>query len=139
SAEQMRVTGYGATANTLTVTRSYAGTTAGAIASAVDIVNIGANLPEGSDPQNARAQDRTNRYNLTQIFGPTAVIVSGTENALRKYGLNTTELDYQLAMRLKEEAIKVEQALIYGARYEDTGNKWRQMGGLSYYITTNVD
>lgn len=138
-AEQMRVTGYSGTANALTVTRAYAGTSAATISLGADVVNLGANLPEGSDPQNSRAQDRNNRFNLQQIFGPTSIVVSGTENVVRKYGLNTTEFDYQAALRLKEEFIKVEQALIYGTRFEDTGNKWRQMGGIMYYIATNVD
>jgi len=137
--QQVRVTGYGSTADTLLVSRAYAGTTAGTIASGADIVNLGANLAEGSDPEDPRSQDRTGRYNLTQIFGPTSVIVSGTEQAIRKYGLSTTEFDYQMALRVKEEAIKLEQALIYGTRFEDTNNKLRQMGGMTYYITTNVD
>lgn len=138
-AEQVRVTGYGTTADTLLISRAFAGTSAGTIANAADIVNLGAILPEGSDPQNSRAQDRTNRFNYTQIFGPTSVVVSGSEQAVRKYGVNTTEFDYQAALRSKEEFIKVEQSLIYGTRTEDTTNKWRQMGGMTYYITTNVD
>lgn len=138
-AEQVRVTGYGSTANSLTVTRAYAGTSAGTVALNADVVDLGANLPEGSDPQNSRAGDRSNRFNLTQIFGPTSVVVSGTEQVIRKYGLATTEFDYQGALRTKEEVIKLEQALIMGTRYEDTTNKWRQMGGMAYYIQTNVD
>lgn len=138
-AEQIRVTGFGNTADTLLVARAHAGTTAGTIALAADMVNLGANLPEGSDPQNPRYQDRTGRYNLTQIFGPTSVIVSGTEQAIRKYGLATTEFDYQMALRVREELIKAEQALIYGTRYDDPTNKIRQMGGMTYFISNNVD
>lgn len=137
--EQVRVTGYGATADTLLISRAFAGTAAGSLASAADVVNLGATLPEGSNPPNARSQDRTGRFNLTQIFGPTAVHVSGTENAIRKYGLTGTEFDYQAMLRAKEENIKVEQALIYGTRFEDAGNKLREMGGLVFYITVNVN
>lgn len=139
AAEQVRVTGYGTTADTLLITRAFAGTSATTIANGADVVLLGATLPEGSDPQNSRAQDRNNRYNLTQIFGPTPVVVSGSEQAVRKYGVNTTEFDYQAAMRSKEEFIKLEQSLIYGTRFDDTTNKLREMGGLIYYITTNVD
>src|SRR5690606_19819989 len=89
--EQVRVTGYGNTADTLLVSRAYASTTAGTIPAGTDIVNLGANLPEGSDPEDPRATDRTGRYNLTQIFGPTSVIVSGTEQVVRKYGIQTSE------------------------------------------------
>jgi len=137
--EQVRVTGYGNTADTLLVSRAYASTTAGTIPAGTDIVNLGANLPEGSDPEDPRATDRTGRYNLTQIFGPTSVIVSGTEQVVRKYGIQTSEFDYQMALRAKEELIKLEQALIYGTRFEDTQNKIRQMGGMTFFITTNVD
>lgn len=138
--EKMRVTAYGGGADQLTVTRGYGGTTAAAHTTVGTlIVNLGAALPEGSDPGPARSQDRNNRFNLTQIFGPDAVTVSGTEQAVRKYGLNTTEFDYQGGMRMKEQGIKLEQALLYQTRFEDLANKWRTFGGFSYYITTNVD
>lgn len=137
--EKMRVTAYGATDH-LTVTRGVFGTTAVAHTTVGTLITvIGAALPEGSDPGSVRSQDRNNRFNLTSIFGPTPVTVSGTEQAVRKYGLSTTEFDYQAAMRMKEEAIKLDQSLLYGTRFEDTGNQWRQMGGMNFYITTNVD
>lgn len=138
-AEYMRVTGYGTTADTLTVTRAYAGTTAASHSSGADVVGVGQANPEGADPQNPRAHDRTNRQNYTQIFGPYAVQVSGTENAIQKYGLSGTEFDHQVANRLKEGLVGLEQAVIYGTLFEDTTNKWRTMGGMTYYITTNVD
>lgn len=138
-AEQVRVTGYGNTADTLLIARAHASTSADTIASGTDIVNLGAQLAEGSDPQNARSLDWANRYNISQIFGPTAVVVSGTENVIRKYGLTVSQFDKQAANRMAEEAIKLEQALIYGKRYDDASGKIRQMGGLDYYITTNVD
>lgn len=138
--EKMRVTAYGGGADELTVTRGVFGTTAAAHTTVGTLItNLGAALPEGSDPGQTRSADRTNRFNLTQIFGPTPVSVSGTEQAIRKYGITTTEFDYQLALRSKEEAIKLDQALLYGTRFEDSGNEWRQMGGMFYYVTTNVD
>lgn len=138
-AEQVRVTAYGNTADTLLISRGYASTSADTIANGADIVNLGAQLAEGSDPQNARSLDWANRYNLSQIFGPTAVTVSGTENVIRKYGLVGTQFDKQAANRMAEEAIKLEQALIYGKRYDDASGKIREMGGMNYFITTNVD
>ncbi len=140
SGERVRVTGYGTTADTLLVTRGFASSTAATIATSAIITNYGQALAEGSDPENARAIDRNARYNLTEIFGPTAVQVSGTENVVRKYGLSgTTEFDHQAANRIKEQFIAVDQALLYGSRFEDTNNKWRTMGGAIYYIATNVD
>lgn len=137
--EKMRITAYGGGADQLTVVRGVFGTTGVAHAIGTLVTNVGAALPEGSDPPQTRSQDRTNRFNLTAIFGPTPVSVTGTEQAVRKYGIATTEFDYQLALRMKEEAIKLEQQLLYGTRFEDTTNRWRQMGGLFFYVTTNVD
>jgi len=137
-AEQMRVTAYGGV-DILTVTRGYGGTTAAAHAQGTLISNLGAALPEGSDVGQTRSQDRTNRFNLTQIFGPTGVSVTGTEQAVRKYGIATTEFDYQSMLRMKEEVIKLEQALLYGTRFEDLVNEWRSLGGMFFYVTTNVD
>lgn len=136
--EYMRVTGYGAT-DVLNVTRAYSGSAA-QYAIGTPVVGVGTALPEGSDPENARYLDRSNRYNMTQIFGPTAVQVSGTENVVKKYGIEgTTEFEKQVANRTKEMAVAIEQALIYGVRAEDTTNKWRTMGGLIYWIVTQVD
>ena len=75
----MRVTGYGTTADTLTVTRAYAGTATNAGVVGDQIVGIGSALPEGSDPPSARTRDRSNRFNMTEIFGPYQVQVSESE------------------------------------------------------------
>lgn len=140
SGERVRVTGYGSTADTLTVTRGFSSSTAATIATSDTITNYGQALAEGSDPENARSLDRTARNNYTEIFGPTAVQVSGTENVIRKYGLSgTTEFDKQAANRIKEQFIAVDQAILYGKALEDTNNKWRTMGGMIDFITTNVD
>lgn len=136
-AEYLRVTAV--SVNTLTVSRAYGGSAAVQHEVAADVLGLGLALSEGSDPEPARAVDRVNRFNYTQIFGPTAVHVSGSENAIRKYGITTNEFDHQVGNRLKEEAIKLEQALIYGIPFDDTTNFWRTMGGLISYITTNVD
>lgn len=136
--EHVRVTGYGSTADSLTVTRAFAGT-AVQQANASTVVGVGSALPEGSDPPAARARDRVNRFNITEIFGPYKVHVSGSNNVVQKYGLPMNEFDYQVANRTKESYVAVEQAILYGTRVEDTTNEWRTMGGLTFYITTNVD
>lgn len=138
-AEYLRVTDYGSTTDTLLVTRSYASSTATTITTGDTILCVGSALAEGSDPPAARAIDRNNRFNLTQIFGPTKVHVTGTENVVQKYGLHSSEFDHQVANRLKEMFVQIEQAIMYGTRNEDSTNKWRTMGGFTFYITTNVD
>jgi len=125
--------------DTLTIDRGYAGTTAAAQATDAVALILGQALQEGSNPENPRAKDRTNRDNNTQIFGPTAVRVSATENVVRKYGLGgMSEFDKQVANRAKEQLIQIEQAILYGTKYDDESNG-RTMGGFTQYITTNVD
>lgn len=138
-AEYVRVTVLSTDGVTLTVTRAYGGSTAVNHTTGVVVTGVGKTLPEGSDPEIARSVDRSQRYNLTQIFGPEKVQTSMTENVIRKYGLRTTEFDYQAGQRAKELYIGLESAILYGTRNDDTGNKIRSMGGLKYYITTNID
>lgn len=142
------VTGYGTTTDSLTVTRNWNAAVAVTTwhtptmtgnALPTQVVGTGQAIAEGSDTQSARALDRVDRLNYTQIFGPYAIQVSGTENAVQKYGLTGTEFDHQVANRVKELAIGVEQALIYGYQEQSTGTKQRTMGGFNYYISTNVD
>ena len=138
--ESVYVTGYGSTANTLTVTRAFAGTTAVQHSNGIAAVGVGQANPEGSDAGTGGAVDRTDRSNYTQIFGPTVVQVSGSENAVQKYGLTGTEFDHQGANRVKEQFVALEQAITYApAPFENSGTGQRTMGGFIYYITSNVD
>lgn len=136
--EYVRVTGYGTTANTLLIARAWSGT-AGSIASGAEIVGVGTALPEGSDPNDGRYTDRNQRYNLTQIFGPYKLQVSATEQVIDKYGLRSTEMDYQIAKHMKQIAVTIEQAILYGTRVDDAVAERRTMGGFTHFITTNVD
>ena len=132
--EYLRVTAGGVDA--LTVTHAYGGSTAATHNTGASVLNLGQTLTEGANPENARWQDRTGDFNLTQIFGPTAIQVSGTENVVRKYGLGgESEFQHQVANRTKEHWVQLEQALLYGIRANDTTGKWRSMGGLAFYIT----
>tara|TARA_R110000803_G_scaffold52684_1_gene108404 strand:- start:1551 stop:2678 length:1128 start_codon:yes stop_codon:yes gene_type:complete len=134
--EQMRVTGYPGT-DQLTVTRAFNATTAGTLASAAQVLDLGTFITEGSDPDAARSSDWNNRYNMVQVLGPDQMAVSGTENIIRKYGLNMSMLDYQAAKRLIAMTISFEQSLIYGVRLEDSSAGWRQTGGIKWHITNN--
>jgi len=133
--ERMRITGISTDA--LTITREYAGT-GNAIASGIEIVALGAALPEGSAPGGARALDRSEAYNLTQIYGPTKISISRTEQGVNKYGVSD-ELAHQMYLRMKEAAIIREQAFLYGTRTESTTTKIRTSGGVDFFITSNVD
>lgn len=138
--EYLQVSGYSTTtANALIVTRGFNGSTATTFNIGDNVQGVGAALAEGSNPPAARAVDRSDRYNLTQIFGPVAVQVSGTEQVVQKYGLTGTEFDHQVANRTKELYVGIEQALLYGTRQVGSATIGRTLGGFTYYITSNID
>jgi hypothetical protein len=137
--EYVRVTGYSATtADTLLVDRGYDSTTATTYATSSVVVGIGTTLAEGSDPENARSRDRDSRSNYTQIFGPTKVHMSRTEQRVSKYGVGN-EYNHQMMRRLQEINIHRERAILYGRAANDTSNKIRSTGGINHFVTTNVD
>jgi Family of unknown function (DUF5309) len=142
SQEQIRVTGYGTTADTLTVTRAVGGSVADQYVAGASVIGVGSMLKEGSDPENFRFNPLANNYNLTEIFGPWLIQVSGSEQTISLkggyYGV-PDQFNKQVANKVREIAVAVEQAAVYGNRIDDTTNAWRSMGGLTYYITTNID
>ena len=139
--ELIRISGYSVTTATILLTasgRAFAGSTATNYASGDLVMGLGTLLAEGSDPEDARSIDRVNQYNLTQIFGPTKVEMSRTEQGRTKYGV-ANEFTHQLDQRTIENVIARERNHIYSARYESSTTKHRLSGGLNYWITTNED
>lgn len=134
--ETVRVTGYATTAATLDVTRAWSGSAA-TISSGSILVGLGTALAEGTDPENARSVDRVESSNVTQIFGPTKIDLTRTEQQVSKYGI-TSEWSHQLMGRVKENAIAREQAFLYGPKVNSTSGKIRTTGGLRHFVTTNV-
>ena len=102
------------------------------------IICVGSALAEGSAPGDARSADRTLRSNYTQIFGPTKVEMSRTEQQITRYGVSD-EFAKQLYGRSVENVITREQAYLYGIKHEASGEKRRSTGGLSYWISSNSD
>jgi hypothetical protein len=138
--ERLLVTGYDAAAGTLEVDRGFGDSTAAEHAADSLVREVGHALPEGSDPQQRRALDRQSDFNYHQIFGPVGVKVTGTRQAVRRFGVGAgQELAKQTANRLIEVAHSVEHAIFYGQRFIDTTEEVRTMGGLAFYISENVD
>lgn len=135
--EYVRVTAVAT--DTLTITRGYGASAGAAHADGTAVTGVGKALPEGSDPETARALNRTERFNVTQIFGPEAVETSGTKDAIRQYGVPGTEHDKQVFNRFAEQAVAFEQAIFYGQLFNDVGNETRTMGGVVNFVQTNVD
>lgn len=134
--EMGRVVSVGA--STVGVTRAYQGSTAGSIASGDVIIGVGTALAEGSDPSAARARDRDLRTNFTEIFGPYRIQMSATAQVISKYGVSN-EWAKQLFNTMRELYIHLEQALLYGAAFDDTANKIRGTGGLYHFLTSNSE
>ncbi len=104
-----------------------------------DIITcLGTALAEGSDPGTSRSIDRVMRSNYTQIFGPTPMFMSRTEQQISRYGV-ADEFSKQVFNRSIENVITREQAYLYGQAVNDTTNKMRSTGGLSYFLSSNVD
>jgi len=123
--------------NDLTVSRGYGDSSAAAAADGDKITILGTLPVEGADPVSGVNFQRVSKYNMTQIYQDELEVTRSEEKAA-KYGVSS-EIAYQGGKRLKEAAIKLEQNIILGSRYEDTGAKKRSMGGLDYFITSNVD
>jgi hypothetical protein len=102
------------------------------------IICLGTALVEGSDPGQSRTADRTIHSNYTQIFGPTPIHMSRTEQQVSRYGVSD-EFAKQVYGRSVENVITREQAYLYGKPVNDTTNKRRSTGGLMNFITTNTD
>ena len=102
------------------------------------VICVGTALVEGSDPGEARSADRTIRTNCTQIFGPTPIHMSRSEQQVARYGVSD-EFAKQVYGRSVENVITREQAYLYGQYNNDTSNKRRSTGGLNYHITSNTD
>lgn len=135
--EVMYVASYGTTADTLVVTRAFAGTATN-YADAAVVIGLGTALGEGATPENFRAADTTTRTNNTQIFGPTKIAMTGTDLVIPRYG-KPNEWTHQLYHRTYENGQAREQAILYGRKTNSTTTRIRTMGGLAEFVTTNVD
>lgn len=135
--EYMRVTQYGTTADTLEVERSWGTPAAAQHSNAATVLILGMLPAEGSDPVSGINFQRTQPFNITQIFQD-EVEVTRTEERAAKYGV-ASEAAYQIGKRLKENAIKMERNIILGTRNDDTSAKRRSFGGLDFFIVTGAD
>jgi hypothetical protein len=138
SDELMLVTGI--STNTLTVVRSYAGTTAEDLADNQVINILGNAALEGADKPNARFTSRSRCGNYTQIFTAT-VEVSGSDLAASQLGL-ADEMDNQKQSRLRELVRDLENTVINAGQPssnpEGSGTVRRSMKGIIQHLSTNV-
>lgn len=131
---QFLVTGVNTSTNVLTITGFAGNTTVPTASDAFEIV--GQYLTEGADPNEARTTERTSKYNYTQI-GQEKVEASRTARKRAMYA-QEDPYDHELAKKFRELAIRFERQLVLGQRAISSGTDQRAMGGLFYYITSNL-
>ena len=134
--EIFKVTALDTSTEVLTVTRGALGSTAASHTSGAEIIGLGTVLPEG-DIGSANFQGRDKYSNYTQIFSK-KLTVSRTEQSIPKYGV-PNELNKQMRNAMLHCNVGIEQAALYGIKYEDSATRVRSTGGLNSFITSNVD
>ncbi len=138
SEELMLVTGVDN--DTLTVVRSYAGTTPENLADNQVINILGNAAMEGADKPSVRFTNRIRCGNYTQIF-TAAVEVSGTDMAASQLGL-ADEMDYQKQERLRELLRDLENTVINGGQPatnpQGSASVRRSMKSIIQHLATNV-
>lgn len=118
--------------DTLTVVRGAAGSSAVTHSTGAQVIGVGTMLSEGSigDEQ---FTGRTKLSNYTQIW-TSKIQITRTAQRIPKYGISN-ELARQTMKVMLAEGVNLEQALLYGTKYQSGST--RSTGGLAYFITTN--
>lgn len=130
--------------NTITVNRSFGGTTAEVLPPNAFLIVVSDASNDGADVLVDISRTRPRTGNYTQIFKKD-VIVAGTTQALKMLGGIESELDYQIQQRLREALRDLEKAAILGILSGNTIGSSTQYGGvrtmkgLLSFINTNVD
>ena len=134
--EFMLVTG--AAGDVLTVTRGYGSTVAATHASGATVHIVSQMEHEGANGKQAVARARSRPSNYVQTFSRT-VDVSGVQEAIKKLGGITSEIDYQIIQAMRQLALELEKTLVMGVKSQvgDGSSTFRTMGGLWAMINTN--
>jgi len=124
--------------DTLTVTRGYGSTTKTTHASGATLHIISQMEHEGSDGKEAIARSRIRPSNYVQTLSRT-VEVSGVQEAIKKLGGITSEVDYQIMQAMRQLALELEKTVVMGVKAQvgDGSSSFRTMGGLWAMISTN--
>lgn len=125
--------------NTITVTRAFGGTTAGAHSAGTSMTVIANASLEGADVSDDVSRPRSRYSNYCQIF-KVDVIVSGTEQAVSHIGV-ADEFEHQKNLRIRESLRDLEKAVILGKSSGNTigsASAYRTFKGLWDHIETNA-
>lgn len=121
-----------------TVVRGYGNTTAATHASGATVHIVSQMEHEGANGKKAVTKARTRPSNYVQTFSRT-VEISGVQEAIKKLGGITSEVDYQVLKAMRQLALELEKTLIMGVKAQvgDGSSSYRTMGGLWAMIQTN--
>jgi hypothetical protein len=130
------------TSNTITIVRAIGGVGLDTIVPNAPLRLIGSAFEEGGLPGAMKSTAPAQKYNYTQIFR-TFVDFSKTNTAIKQYGTNGSDRQRELKKKLKEHKIGMASSMMWGVRSEDltggpTSKPVRTMGGLNYFVQTNV-
>ena len=121
------------TADVLTVTRGFAGTTAAAAALGAEVIGLGTILPEGDiGEQQFRGRDKYSNY--TQIW-TSKINMTRTSQVIPKYGV-PSELGNLVRQVMLSEGINMEQAALYGVKFQ--ADPRRSTGGLAFFLANTI-
>jgi len=134
--ELMRITGI-VDANTITVTRGYAGTSAAAHTDTTKMIFVGGSSMHESDNWVYRPTPVVSLpYNYCQL-DHTALGNSWRRQSINMYGrTGAQELDQLTAQTLAEKTVAIEESLILGQRYSGAAGSPATAGGINYYVTS---
>lgn len=118
----------------LTIVRGALGSTGAGHNAGVEIVGVGTVLAEG-EIGSANFQGRDLLSNYTQIFSR-KIEVTATEQIIPKYGV-PNELNKQIHNVTHGLLVSIEQAALYGKKYQDSATQTRSTGGLMNFITSH--
>lgn len=137
SREKYRVSAVAASGLSITVQRGYAGSAIAATTATDDKMDIiGQAVADGADAANPRGTVKTPKFNFQQTYQE-MVEVTDLDQWTKAYGTGDKFAE-EVADKLKIMAIRSEKSFLYGSRFEDSTNKTRQMGGLTFFISTNA-
>jgi hypothetical protein len=121
-----------------TIVRGYGSTTAATHASGAVVHIIAQMEHEGAEGKKAVTKARTRPSNFVQTFSRT-VEISGIQEAIKKLGGVTSEVNYQIIKSMRQLALELEKTLIMGVKSQvgDGASTFRTMGGLWAMIQTN--
>lgn len=123
--------------DTLTITRGFGGTTQATHASTVTVTLRTRARVEGADANDSPTTNPTSSYNYTQILQKT-INVTRTRQKVSQYGIEN-EYDYQTQKAMEELAVLCNNIAYYGKRAAGSASAARGAGGLTQFITTNVN